>query len=83
MYTAVMSAPSAVLPERITQSPDQAGGLPCIRGLRIPVVTVLNMLADGMTAGEVVDAYPDLTTEDVFAALRFAASRVGDERAAG
>lgn len=49
------------------------GGVPCIRGLRIPVATVVGMLAEGMSADEVVEAYPDLETADVQEALRFAA----------
>jgi len=52
------------------------GGAPCIRGLRIPVATVVAMVADGMTAGEIVADLPDLTPEDVAEALRFAAEAV-------
>jgi uncharacterized protein (DUF433 family) len=58
---------------RITVNPDQMGGVPCIRGLRIPVATVVGMVADGMTTDEIVDALPDLEPEDVREALRFAA----------
>ena len=61
---------------RITVRADQMGGVPCIRGLRIPVATVVGMIADGMTAAEVVDAYPDLETADVQEALRYAAEAV-------
>lgn len=49
------------------------GGVPCIRGLRIPVATVLGMMADGMTAAEILGAYPDLEAGDIPEALRFAA----------
>ncbi|MCY3608736.1 MAG: DUF433 domain-containing protein [Acidimicrobiaceae bacterium] len=56
----------------------QMGGLPCIRGLRIPVATVVNMIADGMTPDEVVAELPPLELEDVAAALRFAADTVSD-----
>ena len=59
--------------ERITADPDQMGGQPCIRGLRIPVATVVAMVADGMTVDEIVAAYPDLEREDVAEALRYAA----------
>jgi uncharacterized protein (DUF433 family) len=52
------------------------GGVPCIRGLRIPVATVVGMVADAMTAAEIVAAYPDLEAEDVHEALRFAAEAV-------
>lgn len=61
---------------RITASPDQMGGVPCIRGLRIPVAAILGMLADGMTEREILDAYPDLEAEDIGEALRFAAEAV-------
>lgn len=64
--------------ERITVNPKQMGGVPCIRGLRIPVATVVGMIANGMTAAEVVDELPPLVAEDVAAALRFAADAVAD-----
>ena len=60
----------------ITVNPRQMGGVPCIRGLRIPVATVVGMLADGMTASEILDAYPDLEAEDLTEALRYAAEAV-------
>jgi uncharacterized protein (DUF433 family) len=59
--------------ERITVDPDTMGGMPCIRGLRIHVATVVAMVADGLTAAEIVDELPDLTAEDVAEALRYAA----------
>ncbi len=58
---------------RITVDAGQMGGVPCIRGLRIPVATIVGMIADGMTKAEILDAYPDLEDEDVREALRFAA----------
>jgi uncharacterized protein (DUF433 family) len=61
---------------RITVDARQLGGVPCIRGLRIPVATVVGMVADGMTRPEILDAYPDLQDEDVREALRFAADAV-------
>jgi len=61
---------------RITVRADQMGGVPCIRGLRIPVATVVGMVADAMTDAEIVAAYPDLEAEDVHEALRFAAEAV-------
>lgn len=61
---------------RITVEPNQMGGIPCIRGLRIPVATVVGMVADGMTDAEILDAFPDLEAEDVREALRFAAEAV-------
>lgn len=61
---------------RITVRPDQMGGVPCVRGLRIPVATVVGMIADGMSETEVVAAYPDLEVEDVREAIRYAAEAV-------
>jgi uncharacterized protein (DUF433 family) len=51
-------------------------GLPCIRGLRIPVATVVGMIADGMTEAEILRAYPDLEPDDIREALRYAAEAV-------
>jgi uncharacterized protein (DUF433 family) len=61
---------------RITISPEQMGGVPCIRGLRIPLATVVGMVADGMTDAEILAAYPDLEAEDIREALRYAAEAV-------
>ncbi len=49
------------------------GGVPCIRGLRIPVATVVGVVADGLTNKEILEAYPDLTEDDIHEALRYAA----------
>ena len=59
--------------DRITVNPNQMGGVPCIRGIRIPVATVLRMLAGGMTEPEILGDYPDLRIEDIRECLRFAA----------
>jgi uncharacterized protein (DUF433 family) len=61
---------------RITTDPRLMGGLPCIRGLRIPVATVVAMIADGMSEAEILSAYPDLERDDVREALRYAADAV-------
>ncbi len=61
---------------RITVDPHQMGGLPCIRGLRIPVAAVVGMVAEGMTHPEILKAYPDLEAEDIPEALRYAAAAV-------
>lgn len=61
---------------RITVQPDQMAGAPCIRGLRIPVATVIGMVAQGMSDPEILDAYPDLEVEDLREALRYAAEAV-------
>ncbi|MBZ0304075.1 MAG: DUF433 domain-containing protein [Anaerolineae bacterium] len=57
--------------QRITVNPDQMDGLPCIRGLRIPVATVVDMVAAGMTNDAILVAYPDLEAEDIREALRW------------
>ncbi len=61
---------------RITVHPDQMGGVPCIRGLRIPVAAVVGMVAEGMPDQEILEAYPDLEAEDIREALRYAAEAV-------
>jgi len=61
---------------RITVDPKQMGGVPCLRGLRIPVATVVAMVADGMAETEILAAYPDLDRDDIAEALRFAAEAV-------
>lgn len=62
--------------DRITVNPNQMGGVPCLRGLRIPVATVVDMVADGMDLAEILQAYPDLQKEDIAEALRYAAEAV-------
>ena len=61
---------------RVTVNPNQMGGVPCIRGLRIPVATVVGSVADGMSEAEILEAFPDLTADDIHEALRFAAEAV-------
>jgi uncharacterized protein (DUF433 family) len=62
--------------ERITIDVNQMGGTPCIRGLRIPVATVVGMVGEGMTESEILKAYPDLELEDIREAVRYAAEAV-------
>ena len=62
--------------ERITIDPEQMGGVPCIRRLRIPVATVVGMVADGMTDEEILEAFPDLELGDIREALYYAAEAV-------
>ncbi len=61
---------------RITVRADQMDGVPCIRGLRVPVATVVGMVADGMDGPEILAAYPDLEAEDIREAMRYAAEAV-------
>jgi uncharacterized protein (DUF433 family) len=61
---------------RITVRPDQMDGVPCIRGLRIPVATVVGMVADGIGHDEILAAYLDLEAEDIREALQYAAEAV-------
>ncbi len=65
---------------RITVNPNQMTGVPCIRGLRIPVATVVGLVAAGMTVDEILDAYPSLEREDIPEALRFAAWVVSERQ---
>ncbi|HHW19261.1 MAG TPA: DUF433 domain-containing protein [Firmicutes bacterium] len=61
---------------RITVDPEQMGGVPCIRHLRIPVATVVDLVASGLSREEILRYYPDLEAEDIDEALRFAAEAV-------
>ncbi len=61
---------------RITVDAKQMGGVACIRGLRIPVATVIGMVADGMTTTDILAAYPDLERDDIQEALHYAADAV-------
>ena len=65
---------------RITVDADQMGGAPCIRGLRIPVATVVGLVTDRMDEGEIIGAYPDLEPEDIYEALRYAAETVRERQ---
>ena len=62
--------------ERITTDPDVMAGVPCIRGSRFPVATVVAMVADGMTTDEILAEHPDLTAEDIHESLLYAAEAV-------
>ena len=59
---------------RITVRVDQMGGVPCVRGLRIPVATVVGMVADGMSDVEILEAFPDLEAPDIREVLHYAAA---------
>ena len=61
---------------RITTNPRQMGGVPCLRGLRIPVATVVALVAEGQTSDQILALYPDLEAEDIREALLFAAEAV-------
>ena len=61
---------------RITVNPRQMGGVPCIRGLRIPVATIVDTVAEGISVKEIIKLYPDLEPEDIQEALRYAAEAV-------
>ena len=66
----------AKLAERITVDPEQCGGRPCIRGMRIRVTDVLDLLASGLASDQVLRELPDLELEDIQACLRFASRRI-------
>jgi uncharacterized protein (DUF433 family) len=59
--------------DRITFNPEILGGKACIRGMRISVALIVNLVANGMTHEEIVEDYPDLELEDIRQALRYAA----------
>ena len=65
--------------DHIEASPDLHHGDPCIKGTRIPVRIIIGSLADGMTTEEIMAAYPQLTSEDILAALAYAAEMLHDE----
>jgi len=65
---------------RITVNSLQMGGVPCIRGLRIPVATVIEMVADGMTPNQILAEFPDLEAADIDEALHFAAEAVRERQ---
>jgi len=62
--------------DRITTNPEQCGGRPCIRGMRIRVTDVLDLLAAGLSPAQVIEELPDLEPEDIVAALKFAARKI-------
>ena len=64
--------------ERITVNPAQMGGVPCVRNLRLPVATVLRLLAGGLLEPEILCEYPDLQKEDIRECLRFAAATANE-----
>jgi uncharacterized protein (DUF433 family) len=66
----------ADLLDRITINPNQCGGRPCIRGMRIRVTDVLDLLAAGQSQAEILEAYPYLEAEDIAASLQYAARRL-------
>ncbi len=67
--------------DRITIDPDQMGGVPCIRGLRIPVATVVGLVAEGESNAETLSDYPDLEQDDISQALAYAAEAKLDPQA--
>ena len=69
------------LTSRITINPEQCGGRPCIRGMRIRVIDVLDMLAAGLTTAEIAEELPGLEAEDVIAAVQYAILQIEPSRA--
>lgn len=65
---------------RVTVDPGKMGGVPCIRGLRVPVSTVVSLIASGMTIDEILKEYPDLEAEDIKESLEFAAEAVREQQ---
>jgi uncharacterized protein (DUF433 family) len=71
-----VEATMADLLDRITINPNQCGGRPCIRGMRIRVSDVLELLAGGQSQNEILDSYPYLEPDDIAACLQYAARRL-------
>jgi uncharacterized protein (DUF433 family) len=61
---------------RITIDPEQCGGRPCIRGMRIRVIDVLDLLGNGLTPAQVLEELPDLETDDIKACLQYASRKL-------
>ncbi len=74
-----VSYPGSMAFQRISVDPRIMGGVPCIRGTRIPLAMIVRMVADGTTSDELLEEYPQLTADDVREALRFATAHV-DQR---
>ncbi len=66
--------------DRISVDPQTCGGKPCIRGTRVMVTNILGMMAGGKTTEDVLDAYPELTRDDVEAALEYATRIIDEEK---
>lgn len=66
----------ANLMERVTINPEQCGGRPCIRGMRIRVIDILDLFAAGLSAEQILEEMPDLEMEDLRAALQYAAHKL-------
>jgi uncharacterized protein (DUF433 family) len=62
--------------KRITINPEQCGGRPCIRGLRIRITDILDLLANGLSYAEILEELPDLEKEDILAALKYASKKL-------
>ena len=63
--------------QRITINPEQCGGRPCIRGLRIRVIDILDLLAAGLSHEDILQELPDLENDDILAALKYASHKLG------
>jgi uncharacterized protein (DUF433 family) len=66
----------STIADRITVNPEQCGGRPCVRGMRIRVVDVLDLLAAGLSPRQILEELPDLELDDISACLRFASRRL-------
>lgn len=68
-----------LLDDRIEVNPEKMVGKPVIKGTRITIAQIINLVANGATAGEILEDYPELVAEDITAALRYASKRVAEE----
>ena len=80
LFTPPSEMPADTNDPRITYNPDQCGGRPCIRGMRIRASDILEMLANGVTEAQILTDFPDLEVDDIKACLRLAAARVDTVR---
>jgi len=62
--------------KRISTNPDQCGGRPCIRGLRIRVIDIVDLMAAGLTSDEILEELPDIEKDDILAALKYASRKL-------
>lgn len=77
-----MESTEVTLLARITQDPGVCGGRPCVRGLRIRVSDVLELLAEGLSSSQIIQDFPDLEPDDIRACLLFAARRTAHAQVA-
>ena len=79
MPVATTKGGAAAMFDRVTIEPGKMGGQPCVRGMRVPVALVVDLIANGMAEGDILEAYPYIEPEDIRQCLRYAAAVLRDE----